>query len=446
MGSKLESASIRYIRGAKRVEIHNPDANLVEVAGGNGEGKSSIMDSIEWGIRGRRAQPVDILHHGATAGYVKVKIGQLVITRKVTEANAARGGTAKIVAEDGSKWGEKNVEQLWGAWTFDPWAFARMTPEEQVRQVQQLLGREFTTELGFLDERLAVFRERRTAAGQRERAFGRVELPPETQGVDTEQLIAKLRETEQWNAEQERLGTIRKMAAHSLGVAQQEYDHAAELMCRAESLLERAKAEFNEAPVPKEKVDVTELQRMLSRAGETNRMALEYEQAKKRFAEWQACVREHEQLDQEVKDAEERRKQHLRTAKLPMPGLAWEGGAITVNGTPFKGLCTTEQLLMSARIGMAASPELRVMLVREGALLDDDHFALLLDLAKRGTCVQCGVERRDLSDEVCDCGGHFEGYQLIVETAGKGHTKDALIVSGGELDDAETWTSSDDWE
>ena len=66
------------------------------------------------------------------------------------------------------------------------------------------------------------------------------------------------------------------------------------------------------------------------------------------------------------------------------------------------------------------SPDLRVMLVREGGLIDRERFAALRDLAAA------------------------EGYQVWMETAGDGHTPDALVIEAGELSDAAE-KRPDDW-
>lgn len=67
------------------------------------------------------------------------------------------------------------------------------------------------------------------------------------------------------------------------------------------------------------------------------------------------------------------------------------------------------------------SPELRVMLIREGGLVDGEKFTALKDIADA------------------------EGYQIWMETAGSGHDADALVIEAGELDDSPD-APSDDWE
>jgi hypothetical protein len=85
----------------------------------------------------------------------------------------------------------------------------------------------------------------------------------------------------------------------------------------------------------------------------------------------------------------------LDTAKFPVPGLSFEtmaegsGGRerknpkkiITYHGVPLADASTAQQIRVSTAIGMAAKPELRFLLIREGSLLDDKSMAILEEMA-----------------------------------------------------------------
>lgn len=435
----IKNLHVRYIRGARRVDIHHPSDSVVEIAGDNGSGKSSTLDAIEWGIRGKRALPEDPLHHGASSGTVKINLGDLVITRRINEGNAARGGTVTIQAADGSKWGQKDLEQLYGAWTFDPLAFAQMRPEQQVSKIRTLAGREFCAELEILDQKIADTEASRTEAGREVKRFGALPDLPRVEPVDTCGLAERfakaqdlaLQISEGQAAVDEKARRVDDWAA-SIAGHQSRVDSLRDELAKAERALAEAKKhaasdlvvlndmkralEGLEQPEP-----MGQLQAELASAHETNAAAEAWRRNEVEREKWSAAVRLHEELQATLEDLREQRTQHVRTAKLPVPGLSWDGGKIALDGTPFRGLSTTEQLLLSARIGMAMSPDLNVMLVREGGLIDRTRFAALRELAAA------------------------EGCQVWVETAGEGHDSDALVIEAGELDDSDR-DSSDDWQ
>jgi hypothetical protein len=76
----------------------------------------------------------------------------------------------------------------------------------------------------------------------------------------------------------------------------------------------------------------------------------------------------------------------IAAAALPVPGITFGDGAILLNGLPFNQASSAEQLRTSVAIGMASAPALRVMLVRDGSLLDEDGMRLLGEMAEEHDC------------------------------------------------------------
>jgi hypothetical protein len=75
-----------------------------------------------------------------------------------------------------------------------------------------------------------------------------------------------------------------------------------------------------------------------------------------------------------------------------VPGLSVaDDGTPTINGLPLAQASSSEQLRTSVALGAALSPKLRVMLVRNGNLLDEAHLAALGEMAA-GMGVQLWVE------------------------------------------------------
>src|SRR3546814_3882853 len=68
---------------------------------------------------------------------------------------------------------------------------------------------------------------------------------------------------------------------------------------------------------------------------------------------------------------------------MPVSGLGFGDGFITLNGLPFDQASTAEQIGASVGMGMAANPRLRVIMIREGSLLDDDSMKIVADLAEK---------------------------------------------------------------
>jgi hypothetical protein len=57
-----------------------------------------------------------------------------------------------------------------------------------------------------------------------------------------------------------------------------------------------------------------------------------------------------------------------------MDGLAVEGNQVTYNGIPLSQESASESLDIAVAIGIAMNPELKIMLIKDGALIGDEKL------------------------------------------------------------------------
>ena len=67
---------------------------------------------------------------------------------------------------------------------------------------------------------------------------------------------------------------------------------------------------------------------------------------------------------------------------MPVPGLGFDDTGVTLAGLPFNQTGQAEQIGASAAIAAALNPKLRVMLIRDGSLLDRHSLAILAEMAE----------------------------------------------------------------
>jgi hypothetical protein len=92
-------------------------------------------------------------------------------------------------------------------------------------------------------------------------------------------------------------------------------------------------------------------------------------------------------------EIDESKAKALATAKFPLPGLSFSAsGGVCYNGIPFSQISTAEQMRISAAIGLALNPGLRVMFIRNGSLIDSAGMETLKSLAESHNA-QLWVER-----------------------------------------------------
>lgn len=106
----------------------------------------------------------------------------------------------------------------------------------------------------------------------------------------------------------------------------------------------------------------------------------------------------------------------LASAKFPVPGLAFDAEGVTLDGIPFKQCSQGQALRVSVAIGLAANPKLKVLLVRDGSLLDAKGLQLLAEMAAAAEA-QVFVERV----------GDGKECQVVIED---GHVRTELESAG----------------
>ena len=88
-----------------------------------------------------------------------------------------------------------------------------------------------------------------------------------------------------------------------------------------------------------------------------------------------------------------------------------------MNGVPFDQASDAEQLRVSTQIAIALNPQLRVIRIRDGSLLDDDAMKQLAEIADKND-FQIWIERVRSDDKVGFVieDGHVKG-QPVAEAA-----------------------------
>ncbi len=77
---------------------------------------------------------------------------------------------------------------------------------------------------------------------------------------------------------------------------------------------------------------------------------------------------------------------------MPVPGLGFSETEVTLNGIPLSQSSSAEQLRVGLAIAIAANPNMKVMLIRDGSLLDEDSLRLVEESAKAAGA-QVWIER-----------------------------------------------------
>jgi hypothetical protein len=218
------------------------------------------------------------------------------------------------------------------------------------------------------------------------------------QEISISDLISSLGAANDANAERSR-----RLAAQASAYDQAKRlaEESAELRKQAELTMIRAVRAREEAIaiIIPEAVDTTQLKADVASAESRNAAHRVLKQHKELTA--QIAEKQFNLTGREGAIASNRALRHraLAEAKYPVEGLSFGDGEILYNGIPFAQLATGEQIRISLAIAMEANPEIRVIRIKEGALLDEGNLALIEMMAAEKD-FQVWVEKVDTSGTV----------------------------------------------
>jgi hypothetical protein len=394
------------VEGFKRLEVVDitPEGDLVEVRGNNGNGKSSVLDAIFCALAGAAVAPVKPVREGEEMAIIRVDLGELVVTRIFTDDGTTR---LKVTNADGTATfteGQTMLNKLLGHIAFDPLEFARLKPDEQAEQLRQLV--EIEADLDALAKvRKENFDNRRDLNRDAKALKARLDSIPKVDKPETlpdrNALVGQLEEAANKNAALEkeisRRNSLREQSRAAQARAESHSENAANMRREAEKMEEAAAAEFDvqkklnaeiEAlPALGEAVDVSALREQISKADQVAdvvRQIQQRESLEKQYSELAANVAE---LTASIENADKQRNEAIAAAKMPVEGLSLvvdeetDKLSVTFNGIPFSQASSAEQLRVSTAVAMAANPELRVIRIKDGSLLDKNSLSILREMA-----------------------------------------------------------------
>jgi DNA repair exonuclease SbcCD ATPase subunit len=418
---KIISLIAENVKRIKVAEI-TPASNVVVIAGKNGQGKTSILDSIMWLLAGTASVQGRPLRDGATKGRITGKLGdgtkvELIVERRFTPTNGK--GEIWVESADGARHRSPQtiLDALIGELSFDPTEFTRMKPADQLNELRRLVKLDVDVDL--LDRQNAGDAARRTDVNRDAKAkraqISAIAVPADTpaEPVDESALLDKITKGADANTELEKRKQRREQVVNDAKALRKA---AADLLAEAEDLRKKVAAMVEQAgvkttaaddldaklaaaePLP-ESVNLQALRVELDAAKGINRSVAAASARKALLQEAEALEKQSADLTAGMEARTAAKAAAIKAAKMPIDGLSFGDGQVLFNGVPFDQASDAQQIQVSMAIAMAANPTLRVIRVRNGSLLDDDAMGMLNGIAAAND-FQVWVEKVDSSGKV----------------------------------------------
>lgn len=415
---KIIALEAENVKKLVAIEI-KPNGNLVQITGKNGQGKTSVLDSIWWALDGAANIQGTPIRKGEDKARIRLDMGEIVVTRTFEKMENGNVTTKiSIVNADGTiiRQPQTMLDKLLGELSFDPLAFARMTKKEQFDAL-----RKFVPEFDFVanekawqtlyDERTNINRQVHEAKILADNIF--VTFAENDRPVDEMVLVKELEDAGKHNADIETRKANRERLASE---AKQKGFRSINLRERAADLLRQAQEAAAEAdkldsecavidkkldaapPLPAP-INVTAIRESIVAAKGTNAKFAQQKRKQEHLDVMAELEGQSDVITGQMNALVQQKEDAIAAAKLPVPGLGFGDGEILMNTVPFNQASDAEQLQVSIAIAMALNPKLRVIRVRDGSLLDEDSLAMLGRMAEDKD-YQVWVERVGANDKV----------------------------------------------
>ena len=369
MSTKITTATLTNFQKVSYAKIV-PSGNLIVLAGKNESGKTSTLDGLQAALCGHNSRDIKRpIKDGHGKGAIEIQLSDgSTLLRGYTPS----GATLKGKDAAGAQFGQQEIDKRLSSLGIDGRKFISLGAKEQLAALLSIV------ELPFVPAELDAERKKIEAArllvGQQGKAIGDVEfdatLPAEETSVS--ELIRQYRDGQTQN------GTL-DAALDQMEEASVRVNELEAKLILAKANLKAAAETLKAAP---DRVELEPLQEKIDTAEETN-AAIRANNAAIQQAKRKDSLRdEYTALTTDIEAIDKRKKDGLAAAVMPIEGLDFDEEGVLYQGVPFSRASGAKQLIVSAAMIMATNPEIRVIVIRDGNVLDTDNLALLRDMAE----------------------------------------------------------------
>ena len=375
MSIKINSLEIENIKRVKAVKFEPAQNGLTIVGGKNGQGKTSVLDSIAWALGGDKFKPSQPQREGSVIPpnlHIVLSNG-LVVERK------GKNSDLKVTDPDGQKRGQQLLNEFVEQLALNLPKFMEASNKEKANTLLQIIG--VKDELNELEQKEQELYNERTAIGRisdQKRKYAKEMVyydgvPKEL--ISAAELINQQQDILARNGENQRkrdkalsLHAERNRLAEKVNALKEELERYQKRLIQVDQDMNIA---YKSAEELKDE-STEELETNIRNIDEINlkvRSNLDKEKAEedaKYYAE------KYDTLTSEINKVRKAKSDLLEGANLPLPGLSVSEGELTYNGYKWDNMSGSEQLKVAAAIVRKINPNCGFVLIDKLEQMDTD--------------------------------------------------------------------------
>ena len=372
---KINSLEFENVKRIKAVALTPAQNGLTVIGGKNGQGKTSVLDTLAWVLGGESYKPSEATRQGSVIPPdLKVKLSNgLIVERK------GKNSTLKVTDPSGSKGGQQILNQFVEQLAINLPKFLNQSSKEKANTLLKIIG--VGDKLYELENKEKSIYDQRTAIGRiadQKKKFASemttyegVPLEPLSAADLIQQqqtILAKNGENQRLRNKVAELTTEKNRLwakVESLKEELQKYETAyAQITLDVETACKSAEQLQDES--------TEELQKNIADIDAINikvRANLDKEKAE---IDAEGYKKQYDTMSGEIEQLREQKMSLLKSANLPLPGLSVEDGELTYNGFKWDAMSGADQLKVSTAIVRKLNPECGFVLLDKLEQMDVD--------------------------------------------------------------------------
>lgn len=360
MSVKIVNLEAENVKRIKAVQIVPAETGLTVIGGNNGQGKTSVLDSIAWALGGEKYRPAAAQREGANTPprlHISLSNG-LVVERK------GKNSALTVTDPAGHKGGQQLLNEFVEQLALDLPRFMAASDREKADTLLKIIG--VGDRLAVLDREIKATFDRRTAIGQIARqkrgyADEMLEYPEAPdEPVSAAELIRRQQEILARNGENQRKRLQAAQLAEDVRRQTQHIDTLRQQLADEEKQLTQLFKELQTAQKSAEDLQdesTAELEASIQDIEEINRKVRANMDKARAGDEAGMLEKEYEDLTGQLEQLRSDRLALLQGADLPLPGLSVEDGYLTYQGRRWGDMSGSDQLRVSTAIVRRLNPE-----------------------------------------------------------------------------------------
>lgn len=353
MAIKISELSAENVKRVRAVQLTPTENGLTVIGGDNGQGKTTVLDAIAWGLGGDRYRPSNAVRDGSTLPpHIKLTLSNGLVVERTGKNSAL-----KITDPSGQKAGQQLLDSLIEKLALDLPRFMAASDSEKANTLLRIIG--VGPKLNELDSKYKLLFNRRREIGRfadQKMKYAK-ELPfyadAPKEPISAYDLIQRQQAILANNGMNQRL---RDRAAElrrrneDLQHQLQELSRQYEASCAELSVAEKTASELVDESTAQLEDDLLNIERINVKV----RANLDRENAETEAAE---LLHQYEELTAQLASISKERKDLLDGADLPLPELSVEDGTLTYREKAWDCMSASEQLKVSVAIIRKLNPQ-----------------------------------------------------------------------------------------